>query len=597
MDAIQFDTERYLVDIDRANGRESDREAGGGLFEALLRDDQARYEPLPDYTRREVAADRQEDRRAFIDAQQSDAEAYRQNSADDRQFDRGRREPPADERREIREPSEDRADARMASDGEPQRTDSSDTDTRPARGKDETTAESNPQSAAPSKEPDTAQAAGGDSESTDTNTSSSETRPKATQSAGEATSETAMPLSSDEPILGLESITAVETADASQAAVAPTTSEEPATGDTTESTDGFATMAANQPAASHAAAKPQQAAKPTTPDSKPTDAGKSETIKSDMPNKTGGTGNGNPIGAQINVTAPALTSHPTANLAASATMAAIIVEGETAGRAQAATTNVSTQARPAEAATGLGKAVASTVKNGGTGNGSTQDKSGSGSKAATQQLVSATAPKTSTQVSGSFEPLQPSTPVASDLGNSLLPNSSVGTAFAPVATTAAQLPGTAVPSAELQTRAQTPANPADQVAVQIQKGLSAGKDRISIKLNPAELGRIDIKMELADDGRLRAMISAERPETLEMLQRDARILERTLQDAGVKTDSSSLSFTSRDNRGRDEFADAPGGLTTTAGGSGDGTGVEDLTDGALAAQRMSQHDGSLDISV
>jgi hypothetical protein len=38
------------------------------------------------------------------------------------------------------------------------------------------------------------------------------------------------------------------------------------------------------------------------------------------------------------------------------------------------------------------------------------------------------------------------------------------------------------------------------------------------------------------------MIIAERPETLDILQRDIRVLERALQDAGLKTDQNSLSF-------------------------------------------------------
>src|SRR3546814_18557062 len=73
----------------------------------------------------------------------------------------------------------------------------------------------------------------------------------------------------------------------------------------------------------------------------------------------------------------------------------------------------------------------------------------------------------------------------------------------------------------------------------------SGQDQISIKLHPAELGRIEVKLENASDGTLRAVISAERTETLDLLQRDARGLERALQAAGVKTDSGSLSFNLR----------------------------------------------------
>ena len=84
--------------------------------------------------------------------------------------------------------------------------------------------------------------------------------------------------------------------------------------------------------------------------------------------------------------------------------------------------------------------------------------------------------------------------------------------------------------------------PADQVAVQIQHAVASGETRISVRLHPAELGRVDVDLEIGKDGRVLAMVTAEKPETLEMLQRDTRVLERALQDAGLDTDSDSLNF-------------------------------------------------------
>jgi flagellar hook-length control protein FliK len=116
------------------------------------------------------------------------------------------------------------------------------------------------------------------------------------------------------------------------------------------------------------------------------------------------------------------------------------------------------------------------------------------------------------------------------------------------------LPGTAASGGSVQQTSfaetltsarHTAANPAEQIAVQVQRAQVAGQDQINIKLHPAELGRIEVKLENASDGTLRAVISAERPETLDLLQRDARGLERALQEAGVKTDSGSLNFNLR----------------------------------------------------
>jgi flagellar hook-length control protein FliK len=94
----------------------------------------------------------------------------------------------------------------------------------------------------------------------------------------------------------------------------------------------------------------------------------------------------------------------------------------------------------------------------------------------------------------------------------------------------------------------------DQVAVQIRKAAAAGKDSIQIRLNPAELGRVDVKLEFQSDGGVRAVVAVERPETLELLQRDARGLERALADAGFRGGQASLSFEMQNQGGGQPFA-------------------------------------------
>lgn len=86
---------------------------------------------------------------------------------------------------------------------------------------------------------------------------------------------------------------------------------------------------------------------------------------------------------------------------------------------------------------------------------------------------------------------------------------------------------------------------AEQVAIQFSKAVAEGADKISIRLQPESLGRIDVQIELGKDGRMTALFTADRPETLEMLQRDARVLERALNDAGLKTESGGLDFNLR----------------------------------------------------
>ena len=90
----------------------------------------------------------------------------------------------------------------------------------------------------------------------------------------------------------------------------------------------------------------------------------------------------------------------------------------------------------------------------------------------------------------------------------------------------------------------------DQVAVQLQHSAKDGNGSISMQLRPEELGRIDIKLDIDQQGLVNATITADRPQTLELLQRDSRSLERALQDAGLQTDSGSLSFNLRGENGQ-----------------------------------------------
>ena len=102
-----------------------------------------------------------------------------------------------------------------------------------------------------------------------------------------------------------------------------------------------------------------------------------------------------------------------------------------------------------------------------------------------------------------------------------------------------------------------------QVAVQISRAVQHGNDRFSIRLSPAELGRVSIKLEVGHDNRVIAVISAERSETLDLLQRDARTLERALQEAGLRTDSGSLSFDLQGDENDSRFSDDTGSAGKT----------------------------------
>ena len=93
----------------------------------------------------------------------------------------------------------------------------------------------------------------------------------------------------------------------------------------------------------------------------------------------------------------------------------------------------------------------------------------------------------------------------------------------------------------------TPPAPMEQVSVQIQRAVLSGSDKINIKLHPAHLGRVEVRLNIAADGQLSAIIMAEKPETLELLQRDIKGLEKALQQAGLDTNSNSFNFGLKQN--------------------------------------------------
>lgn len=104
----------------------------------------------------------------------------------------------------------------------------------------------------------------------------------------------------------------------------------------------------------------------------------------------------------------------------------------------------------------------------------------------------------------------------------------------------------ATDAASIASKPTVPNQPVfDQVAVHVAKAAAEGLDKINIKLKPISLGQIEVQLEVATDGRVHAVIAADKPETLDLLQRDARSLERALGDAGLRTDSGSLSFNLR----------------------------------------------------
>ncbi len=102
----------------------------------------------------------------------------------------------------------------------------------------------------------------------------------------------------------------------------------------------------------------------------------------------------------------------------------------------------------------------------------------------------------------------------------------------------------------VQVNAQTPAaqpQPAvtDQVLVHIRQAVKTGASEIRVHLEPAHLGKVDVRLDISADGRTGIIVTADNRDSLDTLQREARYLERALNDIGLKTDAGNLNFNLR----------------------------------------------------
>lgn len=88
--------------------------------------------------------------------------------------------------------------------------------------------------------------------------------------------------------------------------------------------------------------------------------------------------------------------------------------------------------------------------------------------------------------------------------------------------------------------------PVAGLALEIAAQSRAGKSRFEIRLDPPELGRIDVRLDMDKDGNVTSRMIVERSETLDLLRRDAQQLERMLNQAGLKTADNALEFQLRD---------------------------------------------------
>jgi chemotaxis protein MotD len=122
---------------------------------------------------------------------------------------------------------------------------------------------------------------------------------------------------------------------------------------------------------------------------------------------------------------------------------------------------------------------------------------------------------------------------------------------APTSAPGSQAASTTAPAASNAPapQAQLAPVPLSGIPVLIAGKALAGSNHFDIRLDPPELGRIEVRLKVDRDGQISSHLIADRADTLALLRRDQTGLERALQDAGLKTSNDGLQFSLRDQSG------------------------------------------------
>ncbi len=131
-----------------------------------------------------------------------------------------------------------------------------------------------------------------------------------------------------------------------------------------------------------------------------------------------------------------------------------------------------------------------------------------------------------------------------------------------------------------------------QASVQLTQTAKDGGGTVRIKLNPEELGTINIELEVLN-GRVQGSISADRPEVIEQMARDLQLLKQSLETAGFSLGDNGLSLQlTQDGADNNDAQHANNG--SHAGTSEDLDGTDGESD---APQRWLAPDRLLDLNV
>jgi flagellar hook-length control protein FliK len=135
----------------------------------------------------------------------------------------------------------------------------------------------------------------------------------------------------------------------------------------------------------------------------------------------------------------------------------------------------------------------------------------------------------------------------------------------------------------------------DALAITIAARSLSGARQFEIRLDPPELGRVDVRLSIDDSGKAQAHLTADQPQTLNLLQKDAPTLTQALRNAGLDVSQSGLNFSLRgqDRQNSDKNSGANQGRRTNLTATRAITAAQGTTavsfNGAAADARVDIH--------
>lgn len=124
------------------------------------------------------------------------------------------------------------------------------------------------------------------------------------------------------------------------------------------------------------------------------------------------------------------------------------------------------------------------------------------------------------------------------------------------------------PAANLHVAPQGPTPNVNSLAVEIAARSQSGSREFQIRLDPPELGHVEVRLSIDASGKAEAHMTADQQQTLDLLQKNSPSLTSALRDAGLDVSQSGLNFSlkgqDRQGEGSNGGAQARGHATSLA---------------------------------